>query len=397
MLAEEEFTKRSQKVQPSATLAVSKKAKEMAAAGEDVINLGTGEPDFTTPKNIAQAAIKAIETGKTSFYTPVGGVLELRQGIADLTKKLTGQEIKANQVRVTTGAKMALYALVQILVNPGDLVVSAKPYWVSYAEQVNLADGKFLALSDDTTAGKLTVGALNQLQKTPKLIILNNPTNPSGILYTKDEVQAILDWAEEHGSFLIVDEIYGRLVYNNAVFTSALSLREIANSKLIVVDGVSKSYSMTGWRLGWAIADETVIKNMNKVLGHMTSNPSAVSQAAALEAVTGDQGAVEELRLAFEGRLNETFARIEQIDGIQLAEKPEGAFYFFIRIEDWLLEKMGLSNSAAFAEKLLEDEKVAVPAGEGFGMPGYLRMSYAKDQASLNEALLRIEHFIHNA
>ncbi|MCO0831611.1 pyridoxal phosphate-dependent aminotransferase [Fructobacillus sp. W13] len=397
MLAEEEFTKRSQKVQPSATLAVSKKAKEMAAAGEDVINLGTGEPDFTTPKNIAQAAIKAIETGKTSFYTPVGGVLELRQGIADLTKKLTGQEIKANQVTVTTGAKMALYALVQILVNPGDLVVSAKPYWVSYAEQVNLADGKFLALSDDTTAGKLTVGALNQLQKTPKLIILNNPTNPSGILYTKDEVQAILDWAEEHGSFLIVDEIYGRLVYNNAVFTSALSLREIANSKLIVVDGVSKSYSMTGWRLGWAIADETVIKNMNKVLGHMTSNPSAVSQAAALEAVTGDQGAVEELRLAFEGRLNETFARIEQIDGIQLAEKPEGAFYFFIRIEDWLLEKMGLSNSAAFAEKLLEDEKVAVPAGEGFGMPGYLRMSYAKDQASLNEALLRIEHFIHNA
>ncbi|MBS9339090.1 pyridoxal phosphate-dependent aminotransferase [Fructobacillus sp. M2-14] len=397
MLAEEEFTERSQKVQPSATLAVSKKAKEMASAGYDVINLGTGEPDFVTPKNIAQAAISAIESGKTSFYTPVGGTPELRSGIANLAKKLTGQAITANQVTVTSGAKMALYALVQILVNPGDLVVSAKPYWVSYAEQVNLAGGLFEAFSDDSSAGKLTVGALNQLKQTPKLIILNNPTNPSGILYTKDEVQALLDWALEHGSFIIVDEIYGRLVYNNAVFTSALSLKAIAGSRIIVVDGVSKSYSMTGWRMGWAIADETVIQNMNKVLGHMTSNPSAVSQAAALEAVSGDQSVVEEMRRKFEGRLNSTFERIEKIDGIKLAEKPEGAFYFFIQIEDWLLQKMKLDSSAAFAEKLLDDEYVALPAGEGFGMPGYLRLSYAKDQASLDKALDRIEHFIHNA
>nr|MCH9869407.1 aminotransferase class I/II-fold pyridoxal phosphate-dependent enzyme [Serratia marcescens] len=284
MLSDSEFSKRSQAVLPSATLAVSKKAKELKAAGEAVINLGMGEPDFETPEPIAEAAIKAIRSGKTSFYTPVGGTWGLRTGITQLTKELTGQSLNVNQVTVATGAKMALYALNQILINPGDLVVSAKPYWVSYAEQVHLAEGEFQAIGDAQT-GKLTVEALEELDRVPKLIILNNPTNPSGILYSREELLALLEWTEKHAVFLIVDEIYGRLVYNGATFTSVLSLKALTNSKVIVVDGVSKSYSMTGWRIGWALADETIIRQLNKVLGHMTSGPTAAAQAAAEAAV----------------------------------------------------------------------------------------------------------------
>ncbi|MBS9335870.1 pyridoxal phosphate-dependent aminotransferase [Fructobacillus papyrifericola] len=390
---EKQFSKRAQALQPSATLAVSKKAKEMAAAGEDVINLGMGEPDFETPKPIAAAAVAAIQSGQTSFYTPVGGTLSLRKGIAQLAERLTGQELSAKQVTVTTGAKMALYALSQILVNPGDLVVAAKPYWVSYAEQVGLAGGRFEALGDDRF-GKLTVAALNALDEKPKVILLNNPTNPSGVLYSKAELQAILDWAEAADCFLIVDEIYGRLVYNGAHFTSVLSLAQLNNRKLIVVDGVSKSYSMTGWRIGWALADEQIIAELNKVLGHMTSNPTAVAQAAAEAAVTGDQQMVESIRQVFEKRLNTTYAAIQELPGLTVSDKPEGAFYFFIKIEDELLKRLHLNSSADFAKVLLEEEKVALPAGEGFGKPGYLRLSYAKDQAAINEALKRIKRFI---
>lgn len=393
MLSDSEFSKRSQAVLPSATLAVSKKAKELKAAGEAVINLGMGEPDFETPEPIAEAAIKAIRSGKTSFYTPVGGTLGLRTGITQLTKELTGQSLNVNQVTVATGAKMALYALNQILINPGDLVVSAKPYWVSYAEQVHLAEGEFQAIGDAQT-GKLTVEALEELDRVPKLIILNNPTNPSGILYSREELLALLEWTEKHAVFLIVDEIYGRLVYNGATFTSVLSLKALTNSKVIVVDGVSKSYSMTGWRIGWALADETIIRKLNKVLGHMTSGPTAAAQAAAEAAVTGDQGVVEAIRLTFQERLNWTYDQLEAIDALTLAAKPEGAFYFFIKIDQPVLDRLGLNSSAAFAEKLLEVEKVALPAGEGFGMPGYLRLSYAQDQASIDEAIARIKRFI---
>ncbi|MFC4760653.1 pyridoxal phosphate-dependent aminotransferase [Fructobacillus durionis] len=393
MLEESEFSTLAQSVHPSATLAVSKKAKAMTAAGEDVINLGIGEPDFKTPEPIAQAAIAAIETGKTSFYTPVSGTLSLRQGIVDLAKKLTGQELSVNQVVVTTGAKMALYAMVQALVNPGDFVVSAKPYWVSYAEQVNMAGADFIAVGDEKQ-GKLRVADLDALDRKPKLIMVNNPTNPSGILYSKEEILGLLNWAEEQDVFIMIDEIYGRLVYNGATFTSAMKLKTLSGSKVIVVDGVSKSYSMTGWRIGWALADESVIANMSKLLGHMTSGPTAAAQAAAEAAVTESQEVVEGMRKTFEERLNATYALIEKIDGLNLAAKPEGAFYFFIKVDQDVLDRMNLSSTLEFADKLLEAEKVALPAGEGFGMPGYLRLSYAQDQATLNEALKRIERFI---
>ncbi|WP_338379590.1 pyridoxal phosphate-dependent aminotransferase [Fructobacillus cardui] len=394
MLQASDFSKRAQAVQPSATLAVSKKAKQMAAEGIDVINLGVGEPDFTTPKAISEAAIEAIEGGQTSFYTPVGGILPLREAIAEQTTKETGQVLSINQVTVTSGAKLSLYTIMQVLLNPGDQVVMPEPYWVSYVEQVRLAGGVATTVKPKTAAMKLTPADLDEVAGPVKLIILNNPSNPTGQVYSRDEVQALLDWADAHDSFLLSDEIYGQLVYNGQTFTSALSLKEIKDSRLIIVDGVSKSYSMTGWRLGWTIADEKIIAEMNKLLGHMTSNPAAVSQYAALAALTVDQQMVEDMRTTFESRLNATYDKLTAIPGLSVAQKPEGAFYLFFKVDQDLLDKLGLKSTIDFATALLEQAHVAIPAGEGFGMPGYLRLSYAKDQETINEALNRILAFV---
>ncbi|CAK1233478.1 Aspartate/methionine/tyrosine aminotransferase (AspB) [Fructobacillus tropaeoli] len=394
MLQASDFSKRAQAVQPSATLAVSKKAKQMAAEGIDVINLGVGEPDFTTPKAISEAAIEAIEGGQTSFYTPVGGILPLREAIAEQTTKKTGQVLSADQVTVTSGAKLSLYTIMQVLLNPGDQVVMPEPYWVSYVEQVRLAGGVATTVKPKTAAMKLTPADLDEVAGPVKLIILNNPSNPTGQVYSRAEVQALLDWADAHDSFLLSDEIYGQLIYNGQTFTSALSLKEIKDSRLIIVDGVSKSYSMTGWRLGWTIADEKIIAEMNKLLGHMTSNPAAVSQYAALAALTVDQQMVEDMRTTFESRLNATYDKLTAIPGLSVAQKPEGAFYLFFKVDQDLLDKLGLKSTIDFASALLEQAHVAIPAGEGFGMPGYLRLSYAKDQATINEALDRILAFV---
>lgn len=394
MLQASDFSKRTQAVQPSATLAVSKKAKQMAAEGIDVINLGVGEPDFTTPKAISEAAIEAIEGGQTSFYTPVGGILPLREAIAEQMTEKTGQVLSPNQVTVTSGAKLSLYTIMQVLLNPGDQVVMPEPYWVSYVEQVRLAGGVATTVRPKTAAMKLTPADLDEVAGPVKLIILNNPSNPTGQVYSRDEVQALLDWADAHDSFLLSDEIYGQLVYNGQTFTSALSLKEIKDSRLIIVDGVSKSYSMTGWRLGWTIADEKIIAEMNKLLGHMTSNPAAVSQYAALAALTVDQQMVEDMRTTFESRLNATYDKLTAIPGLSVAQKPEGAFYLFFKVDQDLLDKLGLKSTIDFATALLEQAHVAIPAGEGFGIPGYLRLSYAKDQETINEALNRILAFV---
>lgn len=394
MLQASDFSKRTQAVRPSATLAVSKQAKQMAAAGIDVINLGVGEPDFTTPKAISEAAIAAIKGGQTSFYTPVGGILPLREAIAEQTTKKTGQALSANQVTVTSGAKLSLYTIMQVLLNPGDQVVMPEPYWVSYVEQVRLAGGVATTVKPKTAAMKLTPADLDDVAGPVKLIILNNPANPTGQVYSRAEVLALLDWADAHDSFLLSDEIYGQLVYNGQTFTSALALKKIKDSRLIIVDGVSKSYSMTGWRIGWTIADEKIIAEMNKLLGHMTSNPAAVSQYAALAALTVDQKMVEDMRATFESRLNETYAKLIAIPGLSVAQKPEGAFYLFFKVDQDLLDKLGLKSTLDFATALLKQAHVAIPAGEGFGMPGYLRLSYAQDQETINEALDRIMAFV---
>lgn len=387
------ISERAKTVEAAATLAMSKLAKDMQANGIDVINLGVGESNFQTPKHIAQAAIQAIQAEQTSFYTPTSGIKALKQAIVDQVKQRFDADIALNNVTVTTGAKLSLYALMQVLVNPGDTVVAAAPLWVSYVEQIKLAGGILHQVEPVNDELKLTVADLDTLSQSVKLIILNSPTNPTGQVYTRDEITAILDWANQHDVYIILDEIYGQLIYNGAVFTSGLQLQALENSRMVIVDGVSKAYAMTGWRIGWTLASSEIITAMNKLLDHMTSNPTAVAQYAAIAALTGDQSSVEEMRLAFENRLNVTYDLLNAVPGLKVAIKPQGAFYLFPKVSPDVLVAAGLTSTSELSMKILKEAHVAMPSGEGFGMPGYLRMGYAKDQAVLNEAVRRLTIF----
>ncbi|MGO3317712.1 MAG: pyridoxal phosphate-dependent aminotransferase [Leuconostoc carnosum] len=387
------ISKRAQAISPAATLAMSKLAKDMQTDGIDVINLGVGESDFQTPENITTAAIAAIQADKTSFYTPAGGLDELKQAIVDDVKRRYDAVIARNNVVVTTGAKLSLYALMQVLINPNDVVVSAAPLWVSYVEQIKLAGGQLKTIQANNIALKLTRADLEMVSDPIKVVIVNSPTNPTGAVYTRDEITDILDWAKTRDTYVILDEIYGQLVYNGTQFTSGLQLQELENSHMIIVDGVSKSYAMTGWRIGWTLASSEIIAAMNKLVGHLTSNPTAVAQYAAIAALTGPQDAIESMRLAYEQRLNTTFDRLNNVPGLHVAVKPQGAFYLFPKVSDNILSAAGVSSTYELSLKILQEAHVALPAGEGFGMPGYLRMGYAKDQAVLDEAIQRLTIF----
>lgn len=387
------ISERAQAVQPAATLAMSRLAKEMQADGIDVINLGVGESDFQTPEHIAQAAIAAIQAHQTSFYTPTSGLNALKQAIVDQMAQRYDAALGLNNVTVTTGAKLSLYALMQVLLNPDDVVVAAAPLWVSYVEQIKLAGGQLQTIVPDNAALKLTVDDLAALTAPVKVIIVNSPTNPTGQVYSREELQAILDWAAAHDTYVILDEIYGQLVYNGATFTSGLQLQVLENSRMIIVDGVSKAYAMTGWRIGWTLASSEIIAAMNKLLDHMTSNPTAVAQYAAIAALTGEQTSVEIMRQAFEKRLNATFEALNTVPGLQVAVKPEGAFYLFPKVDPKVLTAAGVANTSELSMKLLQEARVALPSGEGFGMAGYLRMGYAKDQVVLDEAIRRLTDF----
>ncbi len=387
------ISEKAKAVQPAATLAMSKLAKDMQAEGIDVINLGVGESDFQTPKHIAEAAISAIESNKTSFYTPTSGVKELKQAIVNQVAKRYQASIELKNVTVTTGAKLSLYVLMQTLLNPNDIVVAATPLWVSYIEQIKLAGGIVRTIQPKNDELKLTVDDLEKISDHVKLIIVNSPTNPTGQVYSRQELVELLDWAKSHDTYIILDEIYGQLVYNGAVFTSGLQIKTLENSRMIIVDGVSKAYAMTGWRIGWTLASSEIITVMNKLLDHMTSNPTAVAQYAAIAALNGDQSSVEVMRLAFEKRLNTTFDLLNTVPGLQVSTKPQGAFYLFPKVSTEVLLAAGVANTSELSMKILEEAHVAMPSGEGFGMAGYLRMGYAKEQEVLNEAVRRLTVF----
>ncbi|MBZ6008103.1 pyridoxal phosphate-dependent aminotransferase [Leuconostoc gelidum] len=387
------ISEKAKAVQPAATLAMSKLAKDMQAEGIDVINLGVGESDFQTPKYIAEAAISAIESNKTSFYTPTSGVKELKQAIVNQVAQRYQASIELKNVTVTTGAKLSLYVLMQTLLNPNDIVVAAAPLWVSYIEQIKLAGGIVRTIQPKNDELKLTVDDLEKLADHVKLIIVNSPTNPTGQVYSRQELVELLDWAKKHDTYIILDEIYGQLVYNGAVFTSGLQIKTLENSRMIIVDGVSKAYAMTGWRIGWTLASSEIITVMNKLLDHITSNPTAVAQYAAIAALTGDQSSVEAMRLAFEKRLNTTFDLLNTVPGLQVSTKPQGAFYLFPKVSSKILLAAGVANTSELSMKILEEAHVAMPSGEGFGMAGYLRMGYAKEQEVLNEAVRRLTVF----
>ncbi|EOT30230.1 pyridoxal phosphate-dependent aminotransferase [Enterococcus saccharolyticus] len=388
------LSKRTETLEPSVTLAASTKAKELKSQGVDVLSVTLGEPDFPTPKNIQKAAIAAIESGKASFYTPSAGIPELRQAIVDYIEKFYGLTYDVSQTLVTDGAKFALYALFQAILDEGDEVIIPTPYWVSYGEQVKLADGTpvFVEGSEDNQF-KVTVAQLESVRtEQSKAVILNSPSNPTGMIYTKDELQAIGEWAVAHDLLIIADDIYGRLVYDGNEFTPIATISEEIRKQTLIINGVSKSYSMTGWRIGFAIGDKELIQAMTDIASQSTSNPTAVSQYAAVEALTGTQDTVEEMRQAFEERLNRLYPLMLEIPGVKLA-KPQGAFYLFPNVKG-TMELCGYTDVTEFTDALLNEAHVAVVTGAGFGANENIRLSYASDWATLEETVNRIKAFV---
>lgn len=385
---------RAQQLTPSVTLAAAAKAKALKAKGVDVLSLTVGEPDFVTPKNIQKAAIASIENGRASYYTPSGGIPELKQAIVSYVEREYQLRYQPKQVIVTDGAKYALYLLFQAILNVGDEVIIPVPYWVSYGEQVKLAEGKPVFVSSTQEQSfKVSVAQLEAVRtdKT-KAIILNSPSNPTGVIYTEEELRQIGEWAVAHNILIIADDIYGRLVYNGHRFTPIATISEAIRQQTIIINGVSKTYAMTGWRIGFAVGDEKIIQTMTQLASQSTSNPVAVSQYAAIEALTGEQSTVEDMRQAFEKRLNHIYPKVAALPGVSLI-KPEGAFYLFPNVKK-TLEICGYDNVTNWVEDLLQEAHVALVTGEGFGAPEHVRMSYATDLMTLEKAIERMNDFI---
>ena len=388
------LSKRVQQLEPSVTLAAAAKAKALKAQGKDILSLTVGEPDFATPENIQEVAVQAIRNGKASYYTPSAGIPELRQAIVDYIKEYHGITYEPSQTIVTDGAKFALYALFQTILDPEDEVIIPVPYWVSYGEQVKLAEGRPVFVKGEENNGfKITVSQL-EASRTPKTkaLIINSPSNPTGMIYDQKELQAIGEWAVKHDILIVADDIYGRLVYNGNEFTPIATISESIRKQTIIINGVSKTYAMTGWRIGYALGNQEIIDGMITIASQSTSNSTAVSQYAAIEALTGEQDPVEEMRVAFEERLNILYPLVSNLPGVTL-NKPQGAFYLFPNVKE-TLAMCGYENVTKWVEDLLEETGVALVTGEGFGAPENVRLSYATDLGTLEEAVRRIAQFI---
>ena len=388
------LSKRVQQLEPSVTLAAAAKAKALKAQGKDILSLTVGEPDFATPENIQEVAVQAIRNGKASYYTPSAGIPELRQAIVDYIKEYYGITYEPSQTIVTDGAKFALYALFQTILDPEDEVIIPVPYWVSYGEQVKLAEGRPVFVKGEENNGfKITVSQL-EASRTPKTkaLIINSPSNPTGMIYDQKELQAIGEWAVKHDILIVADDIYGRLVYNGNEFTPIATISESIRKQTIIINGVSKTYAMTGWRIGYALGNQEIIDGMIAIASQSTSNSTAVSQYAAIEALTGEQDPVEEMRVAFEERLNILYPLVSNLSGVTL-NKPQGAFYLFPNVKE-TLAMCGYENVTKWVEDLLEETGVALVTGEGFGAPENVRLSYATDLGTLEEAVRRIAQFI---
>ena len=382
------------KMEESVTLAAAARAKALKAEGRDILSLTLGEPDFPTPKNIQQAAVAAIEDGKASFYTVASGLPELKEAIVQYFANYYGYEIKPNQVTVATGAKFSLYTFFMSVLDPGDEAIIPTPYWVSYGDQIQMAEGipVFVQATEENDF-KITVEQLEAVRtdKT-KVLVLNSPSNPTGMIYTAEELLAIGNWAVEHDVLILADDIYGRLVYNGNEFVPISSLSEAIRKQTIVINGVSKAYAMTGWRVGYAVGNPEIIAAMSKLTGQTTSNLTAVSQYATIEALTGPQDSVETMRQAFEERLNTIYPLLCQVPGFEVV-KPQGAFYLFPNVKK-AMEMKGYTDVTEFTTAILEEVGLALITGAGFGAPENVRLSYATDLDTLKEAIRRLHQFM---
>ena len=386
-----------QAIQASTTLAIDAMFKQMKADGIDVIGFGAGEPDFNTPDNIKAAAIKAIEENKTK-YTPAAGIMELRKAACDRLRADCGLEYEPTQIVVASGAKHNVFVALQALVNPGDEVILPAPFWVSYYELIKMAGGvPVIVNATEEEDFKMTAEKL-AAAVTPKTkaLILNNPSNPTGMMYTKAELEAIADICVKNEIYVISDEIYYGLVYDGREFTSFASLGDEVKELTILVNGVSKSYAMTGWRIGYTASNAKLAKVMSNFLSHSTSAPSSVSQWAAVEALTGPQEGIRAMRDEFEKRRNYIVERMNKIEGVSCLN-PEGAFYVMMNIEKLIGRKFGeieITDSDSFAKAFLEQGLVAVVPCSGFGSPNFVRWSYATSMENIKAGLDRLEKFL---
>jgi aspartate/methionine/tyrosine aminotransferase len=388
------ISQRALNVQPSATLAITAKAKALRAEGKPVIGFGAGEPDFPTPEPIIAAAVAAANDPASHQYTPAAGLPALREAIAAKTLRDSGYDVDPSQIVVTNGGKHAVYQTCQVLLDPGDEVLLPAPYWVTYPSAIELAGGRTIVVPTDESSN-FTVSP-EQLEaactERTKMLIFVSPSNPTGSVYTEDQVRAIGEWAAAKGIWIMTDEIYEHLVYGDATFTSMPVVVPEIRDRCVVVNGVAKTYAMTGWRVGWMIGPPAVAGGATRIQSHLSSNVNNIAQRAALEAVSGPLDAVDVMRTAFDRRRKTMYELLQSIDGVTCVE-PQGAFYAFPNMEGLLNRDIGgdvASTTMDLAALLLEKANVAIVPGEAFGAPGYARLSFALNDDDLVEGLTRI-------
>ena len=381
---------RVQKIKPSATLAVTAKANELKAQGIEIVPMGSGEPDFDTPINIQQAGINAINNGQTR-YTAVDGTPELKNAIIEKFKRENNLTYNANEVMVSSGGKQVFYNLCQAVLNAGDEVIIPAPYWVSYPDMVILADATPIIVETGLEQDfKITPEQLEQsINDNTKLFIINSPSNPTGAVYSREELQALANVLKRYPHVLIItDDIYEHIRWGNDDFVNITMVDSALKDQTIILNGVSKGYAMTGWRIGYGAGPEAIIKAMKKVQGQSTSNPCSIAQAAALEALNGDQSIIQTMVDAFEKRHNYIVDGLNQIDGVE-CPKSQGAFYSFPRVEG-LIKRLGIKDDVEFSTYCLEKLNIALVPGSAFGAPGYVRFSFATSTDNIKQTISRL-------
>lgn len=392
-----ELSKKASAVKPSSTLAITAKAKSLRASGVDVVGFVAGEPDFDTPKNICDAAIKAINDGHTK-YTAASGLDELKEAVCRKFKRENNIEYNKNQIVISNGGKHSLTNVFAAILNPGDEVIIPAPYWLSYPEMVKLSDGVPVFIRCEKSQNyKLT---MDQLEKAvtakTKALVLTSPSNPTGMIYSKSELEQIADWAVRHDVYVVSDEIYENLIYTGEKNTSIASLNDEIYKRTITVNGLAKSYAMTGWRIGYVGASVEIAKLMSGVQSHQTSNPNSIAQYAAIEALDGDQKSVADMLAAFKIRRDYIYKAVKDIPYLDALE-PEGAFYLFVDCSEALKHTYKgnkLNDAAEMAKFLLEDYNVAVIPCADFGFPDHMRLAYAISDENIKKGMDRIAEFI---
>lgn len=391
------LSKKGLMIEPSITLDITAKAKAMKDSGIDVISFGAGEPDFNTPKNIQDEGLRAIKEGLTK-YTPASGIVQLKKAICEKLEKDNNLDYETKNIIISNGAKHSIYNALMAILNPGNEVIFSVPYWVSYPELVRLADGipVYLETKEENNF-KFTVNDLNKvLTEKTKAIILNSPNNPTGSVYSKDELVEIANWAVENNIFIISDEIYEKLIYSEKGHISVATINEDIKKLTILINGMSKAYAMTGWRIGYAAAHEDVINVMSNIQAHSTSNPCSISQYASVEGLLGKQDSVYAMKKHFAKRRDYMVDAINSIEGLN-CKKPEGAFYIMMNFTDIkarIIKGKTINSSLDFSNLLLEDANVAVVPGIAFGNDNYVRLSYATSMENIKNGLQRIKKIL---